>query len=124
MLMSAGKREANGADIVGVKAAQIRVLNDAFRHAPVQHGVMITNGVKALPVDRLLALLIAVREFDAFNPGNDPHDEHDFGAVELDSTTYFWKIDYYDLDRRYGLPDPTDPDLTSRVMTIMRADEY
>ncbi|NLR98879.1 DUF3768 domain-containing protein [Rhizobium sp. P38BS-XIX] len=122
--MVAEKHETNGADIVGVKAARIRALNDTFRCALPERGVMITTGVRALPADRLLALLVAVREFDAFNPGNDPHDEHDFGAVELESTTYFWKIDYYDLDHRYGSPDPVDPGLTSRVMTIMRADEY
>jgi hypothetical protein len=35
-----------------------------------------------------------------------------------------WKIDYYDRSRRYHSPDPADPKLTVRVLTVMRADEY
>jgi hypothetical protein len=29
------------------------------------------------------AALKMVAEFDSFDEGNDPHDEHDFGAFEL-----------------------------------------
>ncbi|MBY3486098.1 DUF3768 domain-containing protein [Rhizobium laguerreae] len=106
------------------KAAAIRTLNDAFRRNPTAGRVVITPRVGALPDDQRLALLMAVVGFDDFNAGNDPYSEHDFGAIEQDGVSYFWKIDYYDQDYDMGSPDPANPHVTRRVLTIMRADEY
>jgi hypothetical protein len=50
--------------------------------------------------------------------------EHGFVSVEHDGTTYFAKIDYYTPDLSMGSDDPSDPSQTTRVLTIMRADEY
>lgn len=65
-----------------------------------------------------------IAAFDAFTEGNNPHGEHDFGTVSLGLERYFWKIDYYDSSLQLGSPDPADPAVTVRVLTIMRADEY
>ena len=55
---------------------------------------------------------------------NDPHGEHDFGSFALAGRKFFWKIDAYDADMQFGSEDPTDPEKTTRVLTIMLAEEY
>lgn len=42
---------------------------------------MITAGVRAQSEAFVAASLQAVRPFSAFDAGNDPHGEHDFGAL-------------------------------------------
>jgi hypothetical protein len=108
----------------GSTAERIRALNDAFRRTFVGGAVMITAGVEAMPLDQRRSLLEKVRAFDAFTEDNDPHREHDFGAVDEGGVRYFWKIDSYDRATEMGSPDPADPTVTTRVPTIMRADEY
>ena len=103
---------------------RIRALNDAFRRTFVGGAVMITQGVEALPAEQRRSLLKKVRSFEAFSEANDPHAEHDFGGLDEAGERYFWKIDYYDRSMNFGSPDPTDPAVTTRVLTIMRADEY
>jgi hypothetical protein len=68
-------------------------------------------------VDRIVKT-IAV--FDDFCQANDPYEEHDFGAFDVDGHTIMFKIDYLDRDS----PDPADPSVTQRVITIMLAEEY
>ena len=106
------------------KADRIRDLNDAFRRTFVGGAVMITAGVEAMPSDQRRSLLQKVRAFGAFTEDNDPHGEHDFGSVDEGGVRCFWKIDYYDRATEMGSPDPADPAVTTRVLTIMRADEY
>ena len=108
--------------------ATIRALNDELRHALpyAKPGclLMATSGVRSIADDQVAALVAAVRDFKNFTPENDPHGEHDFGAVENDGVRYFWKIDAYDRSLTFASPDPTDTSVTTRVLTIMRADEY
>lgn len=99
-------------------------LNDAFRQIPVDGSLAVTAGVIALGNGAVADILLAVASFDAFTPDNDPYGEHDFGAVEWNGTRIFWKIDYYDRVMQFGSPDPADPSVTTRVLTVMLADEY
>ena len=59
-----------------------------------------------------------------FTSDNDPLGQHDFGMFDHAGVTYFWKIDYHDLECVYGSDNPADPAVTTRVLTVMRADEY
>jgi hypothetical protein len=103
---------------------RIRALNDDFRRSFVGGLVVITAGIEPMPAAQRKSLLAKVRSFDDFTEDNDPHGEHDFGAVDEGGVRYFWKVDYYDRSTEFGSPDPADPAVTTRVLTIMLADEY
>ncbi|WP_240325631.1 DUF3768 domain-containing protein [Sphingomonas mesophila] len=102
----------------------MRELNDAFRSTLLGGRVMLTSGVAALGADGIAGIMQAVRTFSNFTSDNDPHGEHDFGTCSWGLHRVLWKIDYYDVGLEYGSPDPTDPALTTRVLTIMLASEY
>ena len=61
---------------------------------------------------------------DDFCHANDPYEEHDFGSFEAEGEKIFFKIDYFDRTLTHHSPDPADPSVTERVITIMLADEY
>ncbi|WP_445191779.1 DUF3768 domain-containing protein [Sphingomonas sp. Tas61C01] len=106
------------------RATQIRRLNDEFRKGRVGGMVVITPGIRAFPPERLAKALQEVQAFTSFNESNDPYGEHDFGSIEVGHHRVFWKIDCYDKTLEFGSPNPTDPDVTRRVLTIMLAEEY
>jgi hypothetical protein len=103
---------------------RIRKLNDAFRASFSGGKVVMTASVVALPEAVKTEALQKTADFNVFTQDNDPHDEHDFGAFELCDRKFFWKIDYYDRDLQYGSEDPADPDKTTRVLTLMMAEDY
>jgi Protein of unknown function (DUF3768) len=105
------------------KTRRIRQLNDAFRKSSCGGQVTVTAGVHALPADRKAKVLEMVRTFDTFDGDNDPHNEHDFCSFKIDDESTSPKsiimISTFATDRR----NPSDPTKTTRVLTIMRADE-
>ena len=115
------------------RTAIIRSLNDRFRQTFSGGAVVITAGIAALDEATRQRIFAAVQQFDAFDEGNDPWHEHDFGAVEVacclpgsarTCQRVFFKLAYYDLTRAMHSEDPADPAKTERVMTIMLASEY
>jgi hypothetical protein len=86
--------------------------------------VCLTQGVAALGYETYVEILDAVATFDQFTPENDPYGEHDFGALTVGGNRLIWKIDYYDQSETGASPDPTDPTVTKRILTIMLAWEY
>lgn len=86
---------------------------------------MVTRGVRALPGFKVTALLLMLQTTDGFDEDNDPHGERDFGDLEWsDGSSLLWKVDYYDIDMLYASPDPADPAVTQRVLTVMLASEW
>jgi hypothetical protein len=105
-------------------AARIRLLNDQLRKHLLGGGAVITPGIAAFGSEAVKRLVQTIATFDEFCTANDPHGEHDFGAFDFDGTPVMFKIDYYDKDLQFHSPDPADPTVTERVITIMLADEY
>ena len=103
---------------------RIRKLNDLFRQTHRGGRVLFTSGVIALDVAIQRKIVRAVADFNRFTKDNDPHGEHDCAVIEVEGHRIIFKIDYYDLALTYGSVDSADPALTTRVMTIMLADEY
>ena len=108
------------------KVDQIRTLNDRLRQnlgTGVATAVM-TIGVAALGDEAVERIVKTIAVYDDFCHENDPHEEHDFGAIEAEGHTIFFKIDDYDPTLTYHSDDPADPRVTERVITIMLAEEY
>ena len=102
---------------------RIRELNDAFRKTFSGGKVVMTASVAALPDMVRANALLEVSRFDYFTPDNDPHGEHDFGDFELVGRKFFFKIDAYDANMEFGSEDPSDPEKTTRVLTLMLAED-
>jgi hypothetical protein len=103
-------------------AQRIRALNDFFRQTLLGGHVVVTAWLADNP--DLATILEKVRRFSDFSEDNDPHGEHDFGAFDHAGDRFFWKIDYYDLAMDHGSSNPADPAVTTRLLTIMKAEEY
>ena len=106
------------------KTKKIMRLNDLFRQTFQGGRIIITQGIRALGEDKVDRILSVVQDFSEFKVGDDPYGEHDFGAVVVDGIKCFWKIDYLDNELSYYSPDASDPAVTTRVMMIMKAEEY
>lgn len=106
------------------KSDRIRELNDRFRSTFVGGAVMLTQGIDQQCREVKAEVLRRVREFKHFNDGNDPHGEHDFGSFNIGGAQFFFKLDYYNRTMDGGSEDPADTSKTTRVLTIMLADEY
>jgi hypothetical protein len=106
------------------KTSRIRALNDKLRRTLTDGTVVMTPGIAALGREAVERIAKTITVFDDFCHANDPHQEHDFGSFEADGHAIYFKIDYFDNDLVYHSPDPSDPAVTRRVITIMLADEY
>ncbi len=104
--------------------ARVRALNDQLRRHLTGGRAVMTPGIAALGLEAVQRLVQTIAIFDDFCTANDPHDEHDFGSFRFDEVDVIFKIDYYDKDLNYHSPDPADPKVTERVITLMLAEEY
>jgi hypothetical protein len=106
------------------RTQRIRKLNDQFRRTGLGGRQFITPGIQEMGLLDVLTIRQLVASYDAFCEDNDPYGEHDFGNLTHRDQTVFWKIDYYDATLTAVSPDPADLAVTTRVLTIMLAQEY
>jgi hypothetical protein len=103
---------------------RIRALNDQLRQHLIGGIAVMTPGVAALGPEAVQRIFRTIAVFDDFCHANDPHQEHDFGGIDAERHRILFKIDYYDKTMTVHSPDPSDPTVTERVITIMLAEEY
>lgn len=106
------------------KTELIRHFNDELRRNLTGGGAFMTLGVAALGPDLAERIFDAIMLYDNFCQDSDPWGERDFGSVNVEGYKIFFKIDYYSRDMTQGSPDPSDPSVTTRILTIMLAEEY
>jgi len=106
------------------KTERIRDLNNRLRATLTGGTAVMTPGIAALGREAVERIVKTIAVFDDFCHANDPHEEHDFGSFEAEGHVIYFKIDYFDNDLAHHSPDPSDPSVTRRVITIMLADEY
>lgn len=112
-----------GSNMTNARTRRIRELNDAFRATLAGGKAFFSPGVSRRGEAFSTAALAAVRTFADFTAENDPHGEHDFGVFRIGDEKMAWQIDYYDPSLDFGSQDPADPVQTTRVLTIMLAEE-
>jgi len=104
---------------------RIRFLNDQLRQNLPGGRAVITPGIAALGPEAVARLIRTIAVFDDFSHANDPYQEHDAGSFKFDDEIeVIFKIDYFDRSLNFHSRDPADPSVTTRVITVMRADEY
>ncbi|MEP4529535.1 MAG: DUF3768 domain-containing protein [Paracoccaceae bacterium] len=106
------------------RTRRICELNDRFRRTGEGGRQLTTPGIQEMGLVEMLVIRQLVASYDAFCEHNDPYGEHDFGNLKYHDEKILWKIDYYDATLTAGSPDPSDHQVTTRVLTIMLANEY
>ena len=99
----------------------VRARNDALRQTFTGGRVVLSPGVLSLPPQVNAEVLERVRSFSAFDAENDPY--HDFGRFDLAGVAYIFEVDCFARDIAAS-KDAIDTGKATRVLTIMRADEY
>jgi hypothetical protein len=120
--------------------ARIAALNDDARAAiGIACTLAATPGFLKLPKADQSRVCELVQSYDAWNIGINSYEERDFGIVfQLADASWvtetpdgsgwlgavFWKIDYFDPSFAAPSKRPWDKDVTARILTLMRPDEY
>jgi hypothetical protein len=99
----------------------IAQLNDRFRQGDRSLGhYRMSRRVLNLSPDKQKELFQLLQTYQTFSPDDQ---EHRTGVITLENHQYIWKIDYLDLTLTMLSDEPANPEKTSRVLLIIRADE-
>ena len=82
-------KQKKGCDM-NTQIDKIRHLNDELRKNFSKGTALITPGVAALGEQAVARIVKTVEIYDEFCHANDPHEEHDFGAFDVDGQRIFF----------------------------------
>ena len=103
------------------RTERIRALNDDLRQHLLGGGAIMTAAVAALGPEAVERIVKTISVYDDFCRANDPYEEHDFGAFEVEGQNIYFKIDLYE---EPDVKNPHGEPVVTRVLTIMLAEEY
>jgi len=106
------------------RVTRVKELNDHARKHLGYCKVVVTRGIADKEPETVDKIMKTVSNYNLFYEDNDPYGEHDFGSFIVNGETMYFKFDYYNKDMTQGSEDPTDETTTTRVLTIMLAEEY
>ena len=100
-------------------SARIRALNDAFRQEPKASNVYLSLEIARLGETKLKELFAKLKAYSSFTIKTDPEGDHSSGVLELGQSKIEWEIDYWDLDEEDDSPDPSNAEVTTRIMNMV-----
>jgi hypothetical protein len=100
---------------------RIRRINDHCRTTFTGCMIVTTAAFAEMDAQTKALLLYKVRTFKSFSDDNDPHHEHDLALFNHDGERYFWSFSYHAPDMEHGSEDPSNVEMTRRVLTIGHA---
>lgn len=74
--------------------------------------LIITPGIAELGNTAIDQLIVKLMQFDAWDQGNDPYGDRDFGTLTWEGQKVFFKF------------DPHESDPQARIITLLRPSEY
>jgi methyltransferase (TIGR00027 family) len=113
--------QVRGSDKAAAQTGTARHLNDRLRQTFTGGRVVLSPCVLSLPPESVSELLDRVRTFTAFEPENE--ESHEFGQFRLNGAAYCFELECASRARD-GFHETADAGKPTRVITIMRVDEY
>ncbi len=98
--------------------------NDEFRRTFTGGCVETSKGIDALDTYTQSCVYQFIRTSKNFSGDIDPFDERDLGGFVIGVHRIVWKIENQGKDKAEKSPDPSNPELTTRILKIMLAEEY
>lgn len=102
-------------------------LDDQLNKYLFKGSAYLTAGVAALGKENIERIIRTIAIYQEFCDANSSWaGERNLGMIDATGTglTVFWKVEYFDKDRRFVSSDPDNPDETEKVLTIMLAREF
>ena len=110
---------------------RIAALNDRARHGLDRTAKLVITRICLATIagdgSALAELAAQARIFAAlreWRPPEGDRSERDLGYLQIDGHKLMFKVDYYAPDLKWDCEDPSDPQETIRVITVMLPSDY